>query len=295
LVCYVADIVRGGVVNLCEALYYKRYKAGVVALATMRHRSHIMGVGLEHYALKGNCGSECLGKVALLERENTTDAQAETLEGKEFLSLVRIAREAMEHSTMELALILAENPDHLILSLATVNHQGQTEFYSALHLTLEGKELFTLKLARPVEIEAYFADGDGRAKRWLGSKLTLAKRWLYSFADGGELVLPIGFHILRMETKHTIAVARILLAEATDGLYGTGVDGWNEQLDRSSIFATLDNEVEVFAEFLAIKVSMSVYVVQGFKSLCWFKGFKRAEVLVQEPLYFVLSPFVLCT
>ena len=82
--------------------------------------------------------------------------------------------------------------------------------------------------------------------------------------------MPIGFHILRMETKHTIAVAWILLAEATYGLYGTGVDGWNEQLDRSSIFATLDNEVEVFAEFLAIKVSMSVYIVQGFKSLRWF-------------------------
>ena len=87
--------------------------------------------------------------------------------------------------------------------------------------------------------------------------------------------MPIGFHILRMETKHTIAVAWILLAETNDGLYGTGVDGRNEQLDRSSIFATLDNEVEVFAEFLAIKVSMSVYIVQ---SLC--------------TLYFVLSPFV---
>ena len=89
--------------------------------------------------------------------------------------------------------------------------------------------------------------------------------------------MPIGFHILRMETKHTIAVAWILLAEATDGLYGTGVDGRNEQLDRSSILATLDNEVEVVAELLAIKVSMSVYIVQGFKSLRWFLRSSRCS------------------
>lgn len=265
MVSYVADIVGSGVVNLCEAVYYKRYEAGVVALAAMRHWGHIGGVGLEHYALKGHRGGESLGEVALTEGENTAYAQTETGEGKEFLSLVRIAREAMEHSAMQLALILAENADHLVLSLATVNHQGQTELYGPLHLTLEGQELLALELARPVEIKADLADGDGRAKRWLGSKLTLAKRWLYSFADDGELVLPVGFHILWMEAEHTIAIGRVLLAELAYGLYRTGVDGRNEQFGCSSIFATLDNDVEVFTKFLSIKMSMSVYVVDSLE------------------------------
>ena len=125
----------------------------------MRNGRHVGAIGLEHDALKGYCGRQVFGQMALLEREHTANAQHEAVEGEQLASLDLVAREAMEHAARQVALVAAQNLHHLVLSLPTVNHQWQARLHRPAHLLLKGLQLLLLELAAPIEVEAYLADG----------------------------------------------------------------------------------------------------------------------------------------
>lgn len=70
-----------------------------------------------------------------------------------------------------------------------------------------------------------------------------------------------------MQTQHGVAVVGILRTHPAYRLYGLSVYARHKEFGGTSILTTLDNKVEVFKEFLAVKVSMSVDVVDSYFSL----------------------------
>ena len=67
----------------------------------------------------------------------------------------------MEYATGQVVRVPLYNGNHLVLCLATMNHQGQLQFDSPANLLLEGFQLFTLELTAPIIVETDFANGNG--------------------------------------------------------------------------------------------------------------------------------------
>ena len=147
-------------VGFCEPTGYLDDVGALVALASMGHGSHVGAVGLEDDAAEGHDLREHLGQMGLLEGEDATDAEHEAVELEELEGFPLVAREAMEHATGEVVLVVTEQTDHLVLCLATMDHQGQTHLHRPAHLLLEGFYLLALVLTAPVVVEPYLADGD---------------------------------------------------------------------------------------------------------------------------------------
>ena len=65
----------------------------------------------------------------------------------------------MEHAPGQVVRVPFNNSDHLVLCLATVNHQGQLQLDSPTYLLLKGFQLFMLELTAPIVVETDLADG----------------------------------------------------------------------------------------------------------------------------------------
>ena len=126
----------------------------------MGHGCHIGGIGLEDNTVEGNGSRKGHGEIGFLKGQHASDTQQETVELEQFAGLNLIACETMEYTTGQIIGISLENGHHLVLCLATVDHQGQTCLYRPAHLLLEGLQLLLFELAAPIEVEADFADGD---------------------------------------------------------------------------------------------------------------------------------------
>jgi hypothetical protein len=163
----------------------------------------------------------------------------------------------MEHATREVVRVTFYNSDHLILRLATVNHQGQLQFNGPAYLRLEGFKLFAFELATPVIVKTYFADGDGRR----GERQEVrGERILYA----SQNFLPVGADFLGMETEHGTAVIRILTADVEDGAARGGIDGWQKYCRAASLSGSLDDGVAICCEFFTVEVAVGVYVIHIF-------------------------------
>ena len=153
------DFVGRNAVGFGEAIEDVGNESGLVALTAMGHGRHIRAVGFEDDAVEGNGGRQVVGQVAFLERENAADAEHETLESEEFAGFDWVAGEAVEHAAGQVVFVFPQDFHHLVLRLATVNHQRQARLDRPTNLFLEGGKLLLLELASPIEIEADFADG----------------------------------------------------------------------------------------------------------------------------------------
>ena len=154
----------------------------------MGYGSHIGSIRLKHYALQRYCSSQSLRKVTLLECQHTTDAQTETVKRKQFLSLMSVAREAMEHATH--SLFAAKDMHYIVLGLTAVYHQRKGAFTAPLHLNLERLLLLVLKFAGPVVVKTYLAYCYPRDVVKMGPQL-------------GKHLPVVRLHILGMEAYHT--------------------------------------------------------------------------------------------
>ena len=123
-------------------------------------------IGLKDDTIEGDGVSQRLGQVTLLKRQYATDAQHKAVELQQLLSLLDITRKTMEHASRQIVRVPFNNGNHLVLCLATVNHQGQLQFDSPTNLLFKGFQLFMLELTAPVIVETDFADGDNRRGEW---------------------------------------------------------------------------------------------------------------------------------
>ena len=157
--CLAGHILFTDAIDLSEFSQHFEYKGRFVTLAAMGHGRHIGCIGLKDNTVKGH-HSEGLRQVGLLKGEHTADAEYKPIELEQFPSLNLIAGKTMEYATWQVRAILFEDGNHLILRLATVNHQGQTRFHRPTDLFLESLQLLLLELTAPVIIEANFTNGD---------------------------------------------------------------------------------------------------------------------------------------
>ena len=157
-------------------------------------------------------------------------------------------------------------------------HQWQARLYRPPDLLLEGQQLLLFELAAPVEVEPHLADGDdawggagdgaeigpcgmrggGCGARdgseigpWGGGQV---------FADGAELVGPVGAHLLGVQSQHGVAHVGVLSAGVHDAATGLQVDGRQEHPAAPGLPGPLDDVGPVGVELLAVQVAVGINI-----------------------------------
>ena len=157
--CLAGYFLLADAIDLDKFSQHFEHKSRFIALAAMGHRCHIGGIGLKDDTVKGH-HSEGLRQAGFLKSKHTANAEHKPIELQQFAGFDLVTGEAMKHATRQVVTVFLKNSHHLILRLTTVDHQGQTRLYRPTDLFLESFQLFLLEFTGPIEIKAYFTNGD---------------------------------------------------------------------------------------------------------------------------------------
>ena len=228
----------------------------LVALAAMGNGGEVGGIGLEEESVEGE-GACHLGHGGVLEGHHAAYTEIEPhLHSPP--GLLHSAAEAVHHPAPAGTVEVAQQGEHLVMSLADMQYHGEVQLLGPEQLLPQDLALRALEGAVPVEIHPYLAHGDEGREGCIASKETVV--------DKGKLGVPVEDSILWLllhrrgvQSRHRAEIMRILSREGLEPRGGRAVDIGQQHRVHPRLHSTHHCCLAVAVEGLVIEVAVGVY------------------------------------
>ena len=77
------------------------------------------------------------------------------------------------------------------------------------------------------------------------------------------MVAPVSTDFFWMQAEHGTTIVGILTADVKDGVTRSDIDGRQENLRTASLTGSLDDGIAVCRKFLAIEMTMGIFIIEN--------------------------------